>query len=129
MNRTQALKKIRTAFKQGELGFQNGATKCLYYDKKTDSYCAVGVLIGENESVMNSNGDIDRPFKQCIRGGIESAMSALDKETYCGLNIVELGNLQMLHDNIIGHRYEDTTGREQQFENYLFGLPKKLGGV
>ena len=119
MNRKQAISKMKKAFEAGELGFQKGAKSCKYYDKKTDSHCAIGLLIGKKEKLMDVHGDINSPFVLGDSGSIENSMDILKMETYCGLTKDELGTLQSRHDVTVNHLTRD---RIERFKSYLYNL-------
>ena len=85
--RQESLNKIRKAYENKELGFQKGATQCLYYCSKTDSHCAIGVLIGKDENLMDKDGDIMYPFKDSWEEEIREVMSHIGISEFKGLNV------------------------------------------
>lgn len=122
MNRKQALKKIRTAYENKELGFQKGAKSCLYYCSDTESHCAIGVLVGKNEDLMSIDGNINYAFKKYeLKANSIGSLLAYNKlKEYCGLKAEELVKLQNLHDQIINNRYNSIY--EEEFREYLYSL-------
>ena len=120
--RQESLNKIRKAYENKELGFQKGATQCLYYCSKTDSHCAVGVLIGKDEELMSRYGNIEYPFENTYMGIISDAMSHKDISEFKGLNVSELGLLQTYHDDLIGAQEENKDKYEKRFKKYLYSL-------
>lgn len=120
--RQESLDKIRKAYENKELGFQKGADYCLYYCSETDSHCAVGVLIGKDENLMNRYGNIKYPFKDTDMGIISDAMNHKGISEFKGLNISELEELQNHHDNLISARKEDKDKYEKRFKDYLYSL-------
>jgi len=122
MNRQQALSKIRKAYENKQLGFQKGATICMYYDKKTNSHCAVGVLIGKKKSLMDEDGNIEAPFTVGGETMIGDALCEKDITSFCGLSKTELTQLQRLHDNIINCCEINEKERKDNFKTYLYSL-------
>lgn len=120
--RRESLDKIRKAYENKELGFQKGATQCLYYCSKTDSHCAVGVLIGKDEELMSRYGNIESPFKDTYMGKISDAMSDKDISEFKGLNVSELEKLQSYHDHLVGVPKENKDEYEKRFKEYLYSL-------
>ena len=120
--RQESLNKIRKAYENKELGFQKGATMCMYYCSKTDSHCAVGVLIGKDEELMSRYGDIASPFKDTYMVKISDAMNHKGISEFKGLNISELEELQYHHDNLIGAWKENKDKYEKRFKEYLYSL-------
>lgn len=117
--REQSLKLIREAYENKELGFQKGAKTCLYYDSKTDSCCAVGVLV-KNERLFDSDGDQEYAFRERQNDpSIEDCMDDLDMKEYKGLTLEELTRLQSLHDRMVAF-YSET--KEKNFKDYLYSL-------
>ena len=95
---------------------------CRYYCSKTDSHCAIGVLIGKDEDLMDKDGDIMYPFKDSWREGIYNAMSDTDISEFKGLNVSELEKLQYYHDRLIGAGKENKDKYEKRFKEYLYSL-------
>ena len=120
--RQESLNKIRKAYENKELGFQKGATMCRYYCSETDSHCAIGVLIGKDEELMNEYGNILYPFKDSWEEEIREVMSHIGISEFKGLNVNELGLLQTYHDDLIGARKENKDKYEKRFKDYLYSL-------
>lgn len=122
MTRKEALCKIKIAFENNELGFQRFASGCRYYDRATNSHCAVGILIGKDIDLMDLEGNIDEPFAQ-LNGAfysIENSMIYLEMDTFHGLDISELNTLQSLHDDLVGTSTDKN--KLLKFETYLYSL-------
>lgn len=120
--RKESLNKIRRAYARLELGFQRGASRCTYYDEKTDSKCAVGVLFDRNELVSH---------ERCLNDNVGDDIAAQlgNTKVFKGLYADELINLQDLHDvlikDYITHRgllTECWINDVNEFEKYLFSL-------
>jgi hypothetical protein len=121
MERKESIEAIKNAYENEKLGFQNGMSSCKYYDAKTDSYCAVGVLIGYDDSLINDLGNIEKPFKNADYCEIKLSMENAGLTKLYGLTIDELDRLQILHDHIINSvRYRSK--KENDFKDYLYSL-------
>jgi len=118
--RQDSIAKIKLAYENKELGFQKDVGFCRYYDKRSDSHCAVGVLVGKNKKLMDACGDIEEPFEGSYSGDIEGGLQDISVESYWGLLSCELIKLQKLHDRLVGSTY--TIKREKKFKNYLYSL-------
>lgn len=117
MTRSEALDKIKAAYETKQLGFQRGTSYCRYYDKRTDSCCAVGVLV-KDEALFNEDGNQSVPFNLESYSDIRYAMNQEDLTELHGLSILELSELQRLHDGLI--RKDGTY--ESDFKEYLYSL-------
>ena len=128
MNRLQAINKIKKAYETKQLGFQKGATSCLYYDKSSDSCCAVGVLVRKDKKLLNPQGDRNAVFRAGLDANsytIESQMRAVNKSSFHGLDIDELRKIQKLHDEVVQTRgcgEERRNEKEISFKEYLYAL-------
>lgn len=123
MTRLEAVNKIKHAYENKLLGFQNQANKCLYYDHVSNSHCAVGVLIGKDKELMRGDGSIESPFKRC--GGfasINNCMDYLELNEWNGLTIGELSKLQGLHDSIINCSSLNYDERHDKFKDFLYNI-------
>lgn len=115
--REESIQKIKEAYENKELGFQKGATNCLYFDAKTGSHCAVGVLLDIDELKFEENGNLEHPFLGNPESTIREAMEAESLEEFKGLDIAELEELQNRHDEVLrGLSYEF------DFKDYLYNL-------
>lgn len=128
MNRLQAINKIKKAYETKQLGFQKGATSCLYYDKKSDSCCAVGVLLRKDKKLLNTQGDRNAVFRAGLDVDsytIGAQMKAVNKSSFHGLDIDELKTIQILHDGVIQMNdcgEELKNKKEISFKDYLYAL-------
>jgi hypothetical protein len=124
MTRQESINKIKTAFENKQLGFQKGAMSCKYYCAISDSHCAIGVLIGKDQELINESGDIHLPLKDIKESKIELALDRDKKSEMFGLSRNELQSLQELHDNCVGKNlYGDILNqRIEEFKNYLYSL-------
>jgi hypothetical protein len=122
MNRKQAIARIKKAYENEELGMQKGMYHCRYYCHTTDSHCAVGILIGKKKGLIDRYGDIEVPFKGTISAAIKKAMYDLNKNTFCGLSVEELQNLQELHDESCQCGDEVKQDYMNRFKTYLYSL-------
>jgi hypothetical protein len=120
MQRSEAIKKLQDAYENEKLGFQNNmGSDCKYYCSTTKSFCAVGVLIGEDDSLKDGKGDIQYPFSDVGKYGITLALKEKEMSHFHGLTVEELSKLQDLHDEVsIYTSYEN----EQDFKDYLYSL-------
>ena len=118
MNRKEAIEKIKKAYENKELGFQRGADICSYYDSKTDSCCAVGVLV-KDESLFDTYGNQDMAFADTNGAEIDLEMINRGLDELYGLSIDELKQLQIRHDGLINR---NSGYSEQDFKHYLYGL-------
>jgi len=132
--REQSLNIIKSAYENKELGFQKGATSCLYYDPKTDSCCAVGLLVKE-ESLFDEDGmqtypfDFGDVFEREKEEDIEGAMTKLNLDSFKGLTKAELDELQVLHDCLIVRPTDfyrlytiKYVKKQEAFKKYLYSL-------
>lgn len=127
--REESLNLIKSAYENKELGFQKGATSCRYYDPKSDSCCAVGVLV-KDESLFETNGVQNYPFdfgnisEDDKKEAIFEAMTILNLDSFKGLTKKELSRLQSFHDNLI-HRpsdHREYIEDHKRFKDYLYSL-------
>ena len=122
MNRKQAIARIKKAYENEELGMQKGMIYCKYYCHKTDSHCAVGVLIGKKKELIDFYGVIEIPFKGTHEPQIHRAMSALNTKIFHGLSLDELKTLQDLHDNACQCDDVEKQYYINDFKTYLYSL-------
>lgn len=118
--RQKSIQILQDAVKNKTLGAYKGATACRYYDKTTDSCCAVGALIPREELMQHVNeyGDVDT-FVEGVYGSIDRILNYGKWYNITGLTNDELLKLQESHDDIVVHR--DTT-RIEIFESYVASL-------
>lgn len=116
--RQKSIQILQDAVKNKTLGAYKGATVCRYYDKATDSCCAVGALIPREELMLNLDevGNVSSLFRDGC-GNIASILESDKWENSTGLSDMELIKLQDLHDIII-------TGNQDpiRFESYVASL-------
>lgn len=99
--RKESIKKLKEAVKNRELGCYKGAETCLYYDSRTDSRCAVGVIVPDEviDKMKNGYGDCERFISD--KRGTAVTCQLEGENTYMGMTIDELSILQSYHDNSI----------------------------
>ena len=99
--REESIKKLKEAVKNKELGCYKGAETCLYYDSRTDSRCAVGVIVPDEviDKMKNGYGDCERFISD--KRGTAVTCQLKGENTYMGMTIEELAELQDYHDNSI----------------------------
>ena len=122
--RQKSIDKIKKAFENKELGYQRGAMTARYYDKRSDSCCAVGVLMDlNNEDLFDDNGNVNYPFTGIDSYGIKYAMTDAEIDTLFGLTKDELGTLQHNHDMCLSHAKSSALPlHEQRFKDHLYSL-------
>lgn len=122
--RQKSIDKIKKAFENKELGYQRGATTARYYDKRSDSCCAVGVLMDlNNEDLFDGNGNVNYPFTGTSSYGIKYSMTEAEIDSLFGLTKDELGKLQFHHDQCLSYAKNlDLLQYEQKFKDHLYSL-------
>ena len=121
MNRKEAIEKIKRAYENKELGFQRGAADCVYYDNKTDSCCAIGVLV-KDESLFDDVGDQIYPFHNTLSNTIDDYILKNNIDGLFGLTNEELCMLQHRHDILIGCSSYLGDIDDEDFKKYLYSL-------
>jgi len=100
--REKSIQILKDAVANKTLGAYKGATGCRYYDKATDSCCAVGALILREELMKNVNEDGDvRTLIKDGQGDIKDILAEDNWQNNTGLTDDELIELQRKHDDII----------------------------
>ena len=123
--RQESIAKIKKAFENNELGYQKDASGARYYDKASNSCCAVGVLMDRSDKALfNANGNIEYPFVGGNDYGIAFAMGEIDMDELYGLTRWELGELQSKHDSCLSHNKSPNTLPRyvREFKDYLYSL-------
>ena len=114
--RQKSIQILQDAVKNKTLGAYKGAKDCRYYDKVTDSCCAVGTLIPREELMQY----VDDSGNVSVIGGFEEISHILNGNVLnnnTGLTKEELTQLQIHHDDII------SLGQNpMHFESYVASL-------
>lgn len=118
--RKESIAILKQAVNDKTLGCYKGATQCLYYDKTTDSCCAVGVLVPKKQLMKNVTdlGNVTNFKDKNIGSGVSRQLK--DQKTYRGLTKAELRELQRLHDNIVTS--VNKNHKIERFEDYVNSL-------
>lgn len=116
--RQKSIKILQDAVKNKTLGAYKGAMVCRYYDKATDSCCAVGALIPREELMQNvdKHGDVESLGFEGL-GAIGDALTYGKWKNNTGLTNVELIHLQREHDDVV-----DEYGDIETFESFVASL-------
>lgn len=114
---------IKKAYEDGKLGFQRGATSCVYYDYSTDSCCAIGIAAKEYGFIDTKEKPLNNIVANFAYEGYD--ISALEDYLITDdrpneifqLSFDEALELQKLHDSVL-EQYKN----EIDFKEYLYSL-------
>lgn len=118
--REQSINKLRNAVKNKTLGAYNGARHCVYYDKTTDSCCAIGELYPRKKLLAKNAGEsVIFCENEDFCAGIADQLQS--RKGKFGFTIDELEAIQRAHDRCVIYP-DDRAEYLKYFEELIFSL-------